>query len=463
MIAINKRVSKLGEGVCSEINEKSQLVFIAIFFIVSISLFIKFNVDKHLSQDGVNYFFRILENQDYAYVAWSRRFTEYLTEWPLVLAVRSGVTDIELLIDIFSYGIYFPYLASFLLCLYVVRDEDKSLLWFPIAGYFGFNVLSDYDLIADHHAMAVMTWPILLMLLKTRPLIWTEGVVLTILLVLYTRMYETAVLTAGLLVVVSVIRIFRYRKQRELVLMVTSILLLMVVMLIAVIYIVDPRSPANRGSFLDSIWVNKRNWEALATCSFIGIFSIGWIISDKWKKIKNLVFSFAIVPIIYYVFLRFTTDYAMTAYISFSSRTLSGIVLPGLILLAAIVVYGKRTLNRVGICASLIAFLVMTGFNLADLRYWTGVKQEFLAVLNSDARYISIDDTILRNNHYRWSWNNPLLSLAWSSPCVRTIVMNTPGDPEGPINPRERLVLKRYLKYDEYFKKIDPTINVCDK
>ena len=90
-------------------NERSHWVFIAIFIVISVSLFIKFNADKHLSQDGVNYFFLILESQDFAYVAWSRRFTEYLTEWPLVLAVRHGVTDIELLIDIFSYGIYFKF------------------------------------------------------------------------------------------------------------------------------------------------------------------------------------------------------------------------------------------------------------------------------------------------------------------------------------------------------------------
>ena len=154
----------------------------------------------------------------------------------------------------------------------------------------------------------------------------------------------------------------------------------------------------------------------------------------------------ALLPIGYYGYLRITTDYAMTAYMSFSSRSLIGIFVPGLIILAVIVVSTKRTLNRTAVGSFFVAFLVMTAFNLIDLRHWVGVKREFLAAVNSDDRYVSINRTPLRDSHYRWSWNNPLLSLVWSGECVNTIVLNSPDDPQGPFNPREKLVLKRYLK-----------------
>ena len=91
------------------------------------------------------------------------------------------------------------------------------------------------------------------------------------------------------------------------------------------------------------------------------------------------------------------------------------------------------------------------------------MKEEYQVVINSNVRYVFIEDTPLKDNQYRWSWNNSLLSLVWSSPCVRTIILNSPSDPQGPVNPRERLVLKEYLQYDSYFRKVDPTINVCDK
>jgi hypothetical protein len=435
-------------------------IYFGIFLVASLALFIKFHSDKHLALDGVGYFYQILESQNFANVAWSRRFTEYLTEWPLVLAVRSGVTDIPLLIDIFSLGIYLPYLISFLLCCYAARDEDSSFLWFPLAGYIAFNTLSDYDLIADHHVMAVMTWPILLMLLKTRAMTWSEGAVLWILLILYSRMYETVVLTAGLLFIVALIRAFCFPEKREKIILGIVLMLLTVAITIAIIYIISPRDPINRGSFLDSIWVNKRNWEAVATCGFLAIFSLGWIIPENWVRLRRALFLTAVLPIVYYAFLRLTTDYAMTAYISFSSRTLSAIVLPGLIVLAVIVVIGKRKLTRTSKSVFLLVFLVMTGFNLSDLRHWNDVKREISRAIESEEMFLSIDDTVLSNSHYRWSWNNSLLSLVWAGDCVNTIVLNSLGE-EGPIEPREKLVLKRYLKYDAKFRSIDPDIETC--
>lgn len=453
-------------GCCAH---RDWLAPLTLFLIISASLFLKFRADKHLSQDGVSYFFHILENKSFANIAWSRQFTEYLTEWPLVTAVRSGITDIELLVKVFALGIYLPYLISFLLCWYVVRDEDKSLLWFPLAGYIGFNVLSDYDLIADHHVLAVMTWPIFLMLVKTRPLQWSEGLVLWLLLVAYSRMYETAVLIASILAVIALGRLYWFRTGRERLIMGVALGLLALVAYIAVQYIIDPRSPQNRGAFLDSIWVNQRNWEAVATNAFLLILGLGWLINRNWKKLKNAVFLLSLVPIGIYAYFRLThPDYAMTAYISFSSRTLIGLVVPGLMLGCVIVVLLKSKLTAVGVGAFVAGFVVMTLFNLYDLRYWNGVREEFARVMDSDQMFISIDDTPLGDEgldlrHYRWSWNNPLLSLVWSGRCVKTIVLNSPNDPQGPFDPREKVVLKEYLEFDKKFRSVDPSITICQE
>ena len=432
---------------------------------MSLSLFVKFWHEKHLSLDGVNYFFHILENQGFANIAWSRRFTEYATEWPLVLAVRLGVTDIESLVNIFALGIYFPYLLSFLLCWYIVRDEDKSLLWVPLAGYIGFNVLSDYDLIADHHVLALMTWPLLLSLVKTRPLQWHEGVILWVLLVLYSRMYETAVLTAAILGIIAIGRLYLFRNWQEKVILSVALGLLILVAYVSFQFIIDPRSPQNRGAFLDSIWVNQRNWEAVSTNAFLLILGLGWLISSSWRRLKNMVFLFALVPIGAYIYLRLTQpDYAMTAYLSFSSRTLVGLVVPSLMLGCIAVVLASAKLTRVGTGSFIVGFFIMTLFNLYDLRNWNNVRDKFAQVLRSDEMFVLVDDTALGEDdlrHYRWTWNNPLLSLVWSGGCVSTIVLNNPDDPQGPFDPRQRLVLKRYLSYDDRFRSIEPIVTTC--
>lgn len=453
----------------SDFEGRQRRTFFALFVVISASLFCKFFVDKHLSLDGVSYFFHVLENRGFADIAWSRRFTEYLTEWPLVLAVKLGVTNVAVLVKIFAIGIYFPYCLSFFLCWYVVRDSNPSLLWFPLAGYIGFNILSDYDLIADHHVLAVMTWPLLLLLLKDRELRWSEGIMLWILAILYSRMYETAVMSALLLAVVAAGRLFLFQKKRERVIIIVCIFLLVIAAVVGGQFILDPRSPQNRGAFLDSIWVNFRNWEAVATISFLGLFGSSWLVRDRLPVLKNIAFAWSLVPIGVYCWFRFVNpDYAMTAYISFSSRTLVAIVVPALIIGGVLVAVSKSRMNSFGLSVFSIGFLVMITFNLFDLRNWNSVREEFLSVIKTDKMFVSVEDTLLADQtlnlrHYRWSWNNPLLSLAWSKDCARTIVLNSPNAPQGPFNPRQQLVLKRYVRYHESFRSIDVEIRTCQE
>jgi len=440
-----------------------------LFLIWCVALVVKIYFDKHLSLDGVNYFFHVLQNEGFANIAWSRRYTEYLTEWPLVLSVALGLSDIPSLTKVFGLGIFFPYLLSFGLCWVITDQEDRALLLFPLASFVGFNLLSDYDVIADHHVLAVMTWPIMLLLIKHRPLEWREGLLLWLLIFAYSRMYETAVLNAFLFSLILITRISFFKVRRETIICGVALALFAVVVYISIRYIVNPRSPTNRGAFLDSLLVNHRNWEAVATNSFLGIFFLGWLISDRWNSVKNTVFGLALVPIVAYVLARFMhPDYAITAYLSFSSRTLVAVVIPGLLIACALIGTLRSRITSIGLTSFALMFVAMVGFNLYDLRHWNAVKKEFVALSSSEQRFINIDETALADpslelRHHRWSWNNSLLSLVWSDDCVRTIVLNSADSPQGPFDPRKQLVLKRYLEYDERFRDIDTGIRTCSK
>ena len=444
-------------------------IVLGLFIVWTVDFVIKFALDKHFSLDGVNYFFHILQNEGFANIAWSRRYTEYLTEWPLVLSLELGLSDIPLLSKIFGLGIYFPYLLSFGLCWLITDRGDRALLLFPLASFVGFNLLSDYDVIADHHVLAVMTWPIMLLLIKHRPLEWQEGLLLWILVFAYSRMYETAVLNAFLFSLILITRMSCFKVRREMIICGVGLALFAVVLYISIQYIVSPRSPTNRGAFLDSILVNQRNWEAVATNSFLGIFFLGWLIRDRWDLVKNIVFGLALVPIVAYVLARFMhPDYAVTAYLSFSSRTLVAIVVPGLLIACALIGALRSRLTLIGLASFTLMFVVMVGFNLYDLRHWNEVKKEFVELSSSEQMFINIEETALADpslelRHHRWSWNNPLLSLVWSGGCVRTVVLNSEQGPQGPFDPRKQLVLKRYLEYDERFRDIDTGVRTCSK
>ena len=62
---------------------------IALFTVISAALWIGFSADNYFASDGSFYFAIILDNATFTNVAPSRAHAEYLTQWPLVLAVRS--------------------------------------------------------------------------------------------------------------------------------------------------------------------------------------------------------------------------------------------------------------------------------------------------------------------------------------------------------------------------------------
>ena len=84
--------------------------YLLLFSIVLLSVLTKVYVDKHLSADGVLIFFEVLEYQKFYLIEWSRHFAEILTQWPLVLAVVAGSTNIDFLVKIFGLGIFSTYL-----------------------------------------------------------------------------------------------------------------------------------------------------------------------------------------------------------------------------------------------------------------------------------------------------------------------------------------------------------------
>ena len=97
------------------------------------------------------------------------------------------------------------------------------------------------------------------------------------------------------------------------------------------------------------------------------VFFLGWLVNVKHKNTKRILFSLALLPIIVYVYRRMTTDYAMTAYISFSSRTLSGFVLPALVLSAFIVQRYSRLVTGYGLVVFSAAFALMISVKLKKM------------------------------------------------------------------------------------------------
>ncbi|MCU0590061.1 MAG: hypothetical protein MUC57_01130 [Desulfobacterales bacterium] len=426
-----------------------------LFAVVSFALFCSFLADKHLSTDGVFQFVYILDDGKISDLVWQRRFGSYLTSWPLVLAVACGIKQIPVLSKIYALGIYFPYALSFALCLYALRDERKTLLAVVLASMVTNNLQSDYILAGTHQVMINLVWPILLLLLRRNKLTFADGLILWALLILFSCTYETAVIPALIFLIIGAVRL-RYAINRDQqIISGGALLLCLAVIGISAYFILNPAIPVNKDSFVDSARAVLRNYGALTAAGFTFLFAAGLLLK------RPVVMAASVLPLALYVVLIFILNHSVSAYVSFSGRTLSASLLNGYIILAILFWYYQIELNRAGMLVYACFILVICLANIYTLRSWIGFRNDFIATLSANKGFVSIETTVLNENRYGWPWNNSQLGLVWSAPCVRTIVLNKKDVKWEPFNPLQTLVLKNHLLYDEHFKTIDPTIRTC--
>ena len=61
------------------------------------------------------------------------RGLEYLSQWPLVLGVKSGVTDLETLEFLFGLGLWFPWFLGFVISLYATREKPVLIFFYLLS------------------------------------------------------------------------------------------------------------------------------------------------------------------------------------------------------------------------------------------------------------------------------------------------------------------------------------------
>ncbi|MDB2640790.1 hypothetical protein N9Y63_08010, partial [Akkermansiaceae bacterium] len=101
---------------------------IALFTVISAALWIGFSADTYFASDGPFYFAIILDNATFTHVSPSRAHAEYLTQWPLVLAVRSR--------------------------------ERPALIFFFLISMVSLNLSSWCLIYGEHLTLLLLVWPI---------------------------------------------------------------------------------------------------------------------------------------------------------------------------------------------------------------------------------------------------------------------------------------------------------------
>jgi hypothetical protein len=283
-----------------------------------------------------------------------------------------------------------------------------------------------------------------------------DMIILGVLLLIYSRLYQSAFFTAIVFIVILFLRFKKTKEMGQRAVIIAFMLMALGIFAINIWTILFPLSPENREYFLFSLVSLAFNPVSLITLFITIVVFIQFSVVKKWLFFLSLA-----IPMGYLIYNLFFPG-GVSAVLSFGSRTNTITLLPVLILLS--IAYrklkpGLSNRNKMTISFFLAAMLLV---NIIQAGHWKKYKEDVKEVLAENTGYVAIENTKLRNNPYRWSWNNSQIGMVWSYPCVKSIIINDKKFSSFPFDPQKTLLLKNYLKYDPVFASIDPAIQICE-
>jgi hypothetical protein len=388
---------------------------------------------------------------------WSRQFAYTLLQSVLLIALSIDDFDLPTLVRIYSASILFPWVLSISAALYALRGESKAVLVWMLIGLASVNLLSGHILGCEHQTLALLSWPIICFLLRNSSLNWSDSALLLGLLLLYTRLYPSAVITSLLFAGLAVIQIRRQDDRRRLI-YIAALILSVVAICIAAESILFPESERNRGTFSRAIFRTLQQPAVIVTVVFEVLLFVGWCFGRRWPMVLA-----GLLPVILAIYTLITRDW-LSAQESFNARTLTLTLLP-LTLIFSILTHWQRMKLDLAVAGTMLTLVsVLVGLNLADTRNWYQFKSRYQELLSSITESIALADTDLPKFRQHWSWNNTLLSIVWSEGCVGPLINNSlsPGHWE-PSAPPMRFRLVGYTCYSSEWELSDSAICSCSR
>ncbi|MCA9778369.1 MAG: hypothetical protein KC800_16695 [Candidatus Eremiobacteraeota bacterium] len=422
--------------------------YILLFGWLSLVLWIEFAVDLHLATDGSYYFVSIVDDKWFTDFDWGRVHSTYLTQWLLYLATVGGVTSIPALKFCFAGGIYSMYVLSMVSCLYAVRNECPRLLLFPILSIAAVNLPASYTLYGETQPAALLAWPVLLLLLRSNIWTKTDGVLLCGLAFLWMRTYQGISIAALICALVAIHRFFSSRQGPTRFFLVVFIVIQAFHICTALGGALYPRDPSNAGAFLRS------SLETVASLPFaVSIFFLTLIVGGSlWGMKRGVIASLTALGLCFALRLWIThqgyTAEIPSASFSFGYRTAIATVLP--LLMIGAILFARREFE-VPVEAFRLALLFLTLSTLYQAKMtweWDQFRELYRATLARSSGYVPVEKTPMYGSPSGWGWVNPMLSVIWSGPVVRSVVLNPENVGWQPYDPREHRPLSKFLRYE---------------
>jgi hypothetical protein len=387
--------------------------------------------ERGLVADGANYVVNMAIKHGFTFEEPGRRAAEILYQWPAVVAVRLGVTDLLLLGRLYAVGCFYLVFLSLIASWALLPAARKKLIFFPVLTILIGWLTSCYASMVEAHALVLWFWPVMFALLFHRLARRRDVVLVSALSLPMMVLYPTVVLLAPALAGVAFWRWRARPADRQGWAWIALAIWFVLVTAVALYLIVEPRDVPNRDSLLNEV-------EALAFLAARGQ-GVNWplalalaamplLLLCAWRPTAARCWILLWLPP-YLVLALFTALAPIVALSSFApnlqhaARAWEGLaaalLLPPLFAHLA----GRLSLAGPGRRPALLVLAILAvgqiTWQVATTAQWSGRLAMLAAVLASRSGLIPIEETPLVARRIGlqavtplgWAWTDPLLSI----------------------------------------------------
>jgi hypothetical protein len=162
---------------------------------------------RGLFVDGSNFLVHITINESFFYFYRPRLYAMVLGQIPIWIGLKLGVTDLHLLGQLLSLGLFGLPTIFYTMALHRAKD-DPVLLAVVIAAIAIVFMTTSFFIVGEYNTLYALTIMVAVWLATTRELTLRDAIVVTLAAFLSTRTYETMLYLGPLLCVITVCKVW---------------------------------------------------------------------------------------------------------------------------------------------------------------------------------------------------------------------------------------------------------------
>jgi len=426
----------------------------------------------HLYNDGGPYLWRLMASPRPMSWDYSRRFAHLITQLPVVAAIHTGVRGVGALSLIQGVGLQLPFLAGFLVCLWIARRQPRYAL-FPLLSAAGITANSTFFAISESQVLVGLFWPLVFLLALRRVWSWPIFVLATIFALPTLRCYESMLFMGPVLAGISAWRAWHSYQEADGIRTVGFSAFAIYFLggaATGLKWTIHPNIPENFENFKRSIHFfsdGQGHWHLPALLSITAIVLVACVLLFRnWNSLASsaTLVLFALSAVVVSASLALWPD-LFAPVLDARARTLNAFLPPvvGLLFLFIVRSAPSRRQVRYSLAVVMLLAIAQSGWLVTAAREWVAYLDIFRAEVSVQSGLVPFDKSALalthKNGHpvaaLNSDWNLPVMSILLSpGGNVKAMIENQDPYRWQPFDPTDSEHFKDLsaygIHYDEY-------------